>query len=165
MLSTKPKDGKKIKPKDRPHYVNSKEFEEEIRTYYKTGDCSDKLCDSLTKIANGLSFAPNFLNYSYKDEMIGDAMVKMFQALKNKKFNLNAADKDGNSYNPFSYFTTIAFHAFINRIKKEKKHQETVGEYKKKVYEDIMGDHDITSGYIYINNSDDTDENYNQSNS
>ena len=47
MLSKKLKNGKKIKPKDRPHYVNSKEFEEEIKVYYKTGNCSEKLCESL----------------------------------------------------------------------------------------------------------------------
>lgn len=162
MLSKKLQNGKKIKPKDRPHYVNSKEFEEEIKQYYKTGNCTEKLCDSLSKIAHGLSYAPNFINYSYKDEMIGDAIVKMFQALKNKKFELDAKDSEGNSYNPFSYFTTIAFHAFINRIKKEKKHQEIVTDYKRKVYEDIMGDSDITSGYVYVNVAhEDVEDNYN----
>ena len=165
MLSKKLKNGKKIKPKDRPHYVNSKEFEEEIKIYYKTGNCSEKLCESLSKIAHGLSYAPNFINYSYKDEMIGDAIVKMFQALRNKKFELDAKDDNGNSYNPFSYFTTIAFHAFINRIKKEKKHQEIVTDYKRKLYEDIMGDSEITSGYIYVDTVNDhvNEDNYNAS--
>ena len=161
MLSKKLKNGKKIKPKDRPHYVNSKEFEEEIRRYYETNLYTEKLCESLTKIAQGLSYAPNFINYSYKEEMIGDAMVKMFQALKNKKFGLEATDSEGNAYNPFSYFTTIAFHAFINRIKKEKKHQEIVTEYKQKIYEDIMGDTDITNGYIYVGTAEEEPENYN----
>lgn len=157
MLSKKPKEGKKIKPKDRPHYVNGGEFEEEIKQYYKTGIYSEKLCESLQKIAQGLSFAPNFINYSYKDEMIGDAMVKMFQALKNKKFEIGAVDDNGVKFSPFSYFTTIAFHAFINRIKKEKKQQEIIGEYKRKMYEDIMTDHDITSGYVYTHNVDPAD--------
>lgn len=161
MLSKKLKNGKKIKPKDRPHYVNSKEFEEEIRKFYETNVYTEKLCESLTKIAQGLSYAPNFINYSYKEEMIGDAMVKMFQALKNKKFGLEAKDSDGNSYNPFSYFTTIAFHAFINRIKKEKKHQEIVTEYKQKVYEDIMGDTEVTNGYVYIGTVEEESDNYN----
>jgi hypothetical protein len=105
---------RKLKPKEKIHYVNSREFEEEIRTYYKSGDVSIKLGESITKIAHGLSFAPNFINYSYKDDMIGDAIVKMFSALRNKKFKLDSG------FSPFSYFTTIAFHAFINRIKKEK---------------------------------------------
>ena len=68
--------------------------------------------------------------------MIGDAILKMFSALKNKKFNTDTGN------NPFSYFTTIAFHAFINRIKKEKKHRETLSNYQEAVYNDIMSDVD-----------------------
>jgi len=127
----------------KPHYVNAKEFEEEIKAYYKTGDMSIKLGESLTKIANGLSYAPNFINYTYKDDMIGDAVVKMFSALKSKKFRLNSG------FSPFSYFTTIAFHAFINRIKKEKKHNDAINDYKEKVYTDIMHE-DPEGKKVYI---------------
>ena len=136
---------KKIKPKDKVHYVNSREFEDEIRNYYNTDLMTDKLCESLNKIANGLSYAPNFLNYSYKEEMVGDAIVKMFSALKNKKFKIDCG------FSPFSYFTTIAFHAFINRIKKEKKHHEAVNEYREKVYTELMLNPDENNGaHIYI---------------
>ena len=136
---------KKIKPKDKVHYVNSREFEDEIKSYYNTDKMTDKLCDSLNKIANGLSYAPNFLNYSYKEEMVGDAIVKMFSALKNKKFKIDCG------FSPFSYFTTIAFHAFINRIKKEKKHHEALNEYREKVYTELMLNPDENNGaHIYI---------------
>jgi hypothetical protein len=136
---------KKIKPKDKVHYVNSREFEDEIRNYYSTDVLSYKVCDSLNKIANGLSYAPNFLNYSYKEEMVGDAIVKMFSALKNKKFKIDCG------FSPFSYFTTIAFHAFINRIKKEKKHHEALNEYRDKVYTELMLDPEENNGaHIYI---------------
>ena len=136
---------KKIKPKDKIHYVNSREFEEEIKNYYKTDILSEKVCDSLNKIANGLSYAPNFMNYSYKEEMVGDAIVKMFSALKNKKFKIDCG------FSPFSYFTTIAFHAFINRIKKEKKHHEALNEYRDKVYTELMLNPEENNGaHIYI---------------
>jgi len=145
--------GKKLKPKEKVHYVNGKEFEEEIRAYYKSGFVTQKLGESLTKIANGLSYAPNFINYSYKDDMIGDAIVKMFSALRNKKFRLDTG------FSPFSYFTTIAFHAFINRIKKENKHHEVLNEYRDKVYTDLMLDPNISGGaHIYVKP---TDDNYN----
>ena len=145
---------KKVRPRDKIHYVNSREFEDEIRVYYKTGKISEKLGESLTKIANGLSYAPNFINYSYKDDMIGDAIVKMFSALRNKKFKLDSG------FSPFSYFTTIAFHAFINRIKKEKKHHQAITEYKEKVYTETMAKRDEDgNGYIYVEPNDD---NYNQ---
>jgi len=150
------KDGtpRKLKPKEKLHYVNSREFEEEIRTYYKTGDVSVKLGESITKIAHGLSYAPNFINYSYKDDMIGDAIVKMFSALRNKKFKLDSG------FSPFSYFTTIAFHAFINRIKKEKKHHTCITEYKEKVYTDLMLNPDIVGENAHIY-TEPTDDNYN----
>ena len=104
---------KKVKiKKQKIHYVSAKEFEEGIRSFYASEIFTEYLGESVSKIANGLSYAPNFINYSYRDEMVGDAIVKMMAALKHKKFNLDSG------YSPFSYFTTIAFHAFINRIKK-----------------------------------------------
>jgi len=80
---------------------------------------------------------------SYKDEMVGDAKLKMYSALKLKKYDIKS------EYNPFSYFTTIAFNAFINRIKKEKKHHEAVEKYKGKVYEEYLNASEDMSHYIY----------------
>ena len=123
---------KKSSKEKKAHYVNAKEFYQQICDYYKTGVLPDYLAESINKIAIGLSYAPNFINYSYKDDMIGDAILKMFSALKHKKFNVEAGN------NPFSYFTTIAFHAFINRIKKEKKHRETLTKYQETVYNEML---------------------------
>ena len=133
----RPKKSKTKKPKSQ-HYVNGKEFLERIKKYYDTDNLEDELSIMIVKIANGLSFAPNFINYSYKDDMIGDAILKMFSALKNKKFNVNLNN------NPFSYFTTVAYHAFINRIKKEKKHRDTITKYQETVYDEKIGDTGIT---------------------
>lgn len=147
---------KKTAAKDKIHYVNGKEFEEEIRQYYKSGHITTKLGESLTKIANGLSYAPNFINYSYKDDMIGDAIVKMFSALRNKKFKLDTG------FSPFSYFTTIAFHAFINRIKKENKHHSALDEYRAKVYTEHMINPELMGGaHIYVEPDKVDDDNYN----
>ena len=138
------------KPKIDEYYVNPAEFKQQIRDYYKTEICIYELANSLKKIAYGLGNKSNFINYTYKEEMIGDALVKMYTALKNKKFNVDS------EYNPFSYFTTIAFHAFINRIKKEKKHHETLCNYKEMVYEEEMTA--VTDGRVYVKpNSDDID--------
>lgn len=151
---------KKPRGKEKVHYVNGREFEEEIRVFYTTDFISVKLCESINKIANGLSYAPNFINYSYKDDMIGDAIVKMVSALKNKKFRLDSG------FSPFSYFTTIAFHAFINRIKKEKKHHETITNYRDKVYTNLMTSNEGDTTYnpynIYVDpSSNDDSDNYN----
>lgn len=116
------------------YYVNGSEFRQAITDYYATDseDLPDQLAIYIKKIADGLSYAPNFINYSYKEDMVGDAIVKMLSALRSRKFDINSES------NPFSYFTTIAFHAFINRIKKEKKHREMVSEYQEMVYEELL---------------------------
>jgi hypothetical protein len=140
-----PKKKRKKKPSDKPHYVNGRDFEDAIREFYKTDKVTDYLGECIKKIASGLSYAPNFINYSYKDEMVGDAVVKMYQALKYKKFKLD------HGFKPFSYFTTIAFHAFISRIKKEKKHHQLIEEYRDRQYEIMINaDEDMRSHKVYV---------------
>ena len=65
------------------------------------------------KIAEGLSHKPNFINYTYRDEMISDGIENCLMYFDN--FN---PDK---SKNPFAYFTQIIYYAFLRRIQKEKK--------------------------------------------
>lgn len=125
---------KKSKKSKGEYYVNGKEFATAIKSYYHQvdDDIPEQLAIYIKKIAEGLSYAPNFINYSYKEDMVGDAIVKMLSALRHRRFDLD------NGSNPFSYFTTIAFHAFINRIKKEKKQREVISEYQEAVYQDLM---------------------------
>jgi len=78
---------------------------------------------------------------SYKEDMIGDALIKMFSALKRKKFDVTT------DTSPFGYFTTIAFHAFINRIKKEKKHHDSLTEFRQRKYEEILS---TSEGHVYV---------------
>lgn len=132
--------GKPKKNKD-AFYVDPVVFKKEIEMFYTSGVCTNFLGDCLNKIAEGLGYNPKFINYSYKEEMIGDALIKMFSALKRKKFDVTT------DTSPFGYFTTIAFHAFINRIKKEKKHHDTINEYKQRKYEEEMSS---SEGHIYV---------------
>jgi len=138
MKPKKPR-AKSKKPNKKTYYVSPKEFLQNLKDYYKTDDLIDELAESVYKIAVGLSYSPNFINYSYKDEMIGDAVVKMIAAVKNKKFKIDSPS------NPFSYFTTIAYHAFINRIKKEKKYRETINDYQEQVYGAMALDEEISN--------------------
>jgi DNA-directed RNA polymerase specialized sigma24 family protein len=137
------------------YYIDPKEFKDSLRQYYETDILTDDLAENIKKIAYGLSFNGSFINYTYKDDMIGDALIKMYAALKYKKYNFD------NNSNPFSYFTTIAFHAFINRIKKEKRQHEALKNYKEMVYEDIMTDPTINNCFLYVKPSgEDSDEFY-----
>ena len=64
MQSKKPKNGVKIKPKSKEHYVNSKEFKEAIAEYYKTEVCSEELGEMITKIAKKVN-KPVFIYYYF----------------------------------------------------------------------------------------------------
>lgn len=139
------------KKKKAEYYIEPKVFKESLRKYYDSDVMTDDLAENIKKIAYGLSYNASFINYSYKDDMIGDALIKMYSALKYKKYKFETGS------NPFSYFTTIAYHAFINRIKKEKKHHETICNYKERVYEDIMSDPTNTQGHVYVKPIDEND--------
>jgi len=118
----KPKNKKKADKEK--FYVDPKNFDTKILEYYESGVLSDELAEMVSKIAHKLSYAPNFINYSYREEMVGDGVIRMFKALMSKKYN------HAKGTNPFSYFTRIAFNAFRNRIKKEKHIHETHEKYK-----------------------------------
>lgn len=113
-------------------YVDPNVLKEQIKLFYQTEVCEDALAINIQKISEGLSYSPSFINYTFRDEMVGDAIVKMFTALVNKKFNIDSET------NPFSYFTTIAFNAFINRIKKEKKQYDALTSYRDATYEQML---------------------------
>ena len=68
------------------------------------------------KIANHLSFKPNFVNYMFKEDMISDGIENCVQYIHN--FNPEK------SQNPFAYFTQIIHYAFLRRIQKEKRQLE-----------------------------------------
>ena len=70
-------------------YIVREDLENEIKNYYNTDKFSEKLGKMIQKIAYGLSFATNYINYTYKDEMISDAINNMFKAIYKKNFNFN----------------------------------------------------------------------------
>lgn len=131
------------------YYVNPKRFSIELAKYYETDVMSDELVTMACNIAHRLGYRPNFINYPFKDDMIGDAVIKIMSALTHKKFNPSQAKG-----NPFSYFTTIAFNAFKNRIKKEKKAYEALRVYQEETYNKIMGEIMPHKVAPYKNNSD-----------
>jgi translation elongation factor EF-G len=108
-------------------YVEPKLFDEEIMKYYDSGVMTNELAEMVSKISHKLSYASNFINYSYREEMVGDGIIRMMKALISKKYNRTKGT------NPFSYFTRIAFNAFRNRIKKEKHIHETHEKYKEEL--------------------------------
>lgn len=123
---------KKLKPKEKPHYVNNREFSYAVVDYVKAVNdaiakdevppkVTDYIATCFMKISEGLSHRPNFVRYTYRDEMVMDAVENCLRAIRNYK--IETATRTGNP-NAFSYFTQICFFAFIRRITKEKKQQD-----------------------------------------
>jgi len=75
----------------------------------------DYIGECILKIANKFAYRNNFINYSYRDEMIADGIEVCITGVK--KFDHTKWD------NPFAYLTQCCFYAFISRIKREKKQQ------------------------------------------
>ena len=115
------------KKTNKAHYVDNKKFlqamiehRDKCRIAEEKGkkkpDVSNYIGECFLKIANHLSYRPNFINYTFRDDMISDGIENCLQYMDN--FN---PDK---STNPFAYFTQIIYYAFIRRIQKEKKQME-----------------------------------------
>jgi len=119
------------------HYVNNAEFSNSVVEYVKTViEAKDKeqplpivpdyIAQCFLKIAEGLSHKSNFIRYSYREEMVMDAVENCLRAVEN--YNIEAATRTGKP-NAFAYFTQISWYAFLRRIAKEKKQQEIKYKY------------------------------------
>ena len=106
------------------HYIDNEKFLKEMIIYKREFDeakskdelppmISEYLGECFMKIAQRLSFRPNFINYAFRDDMISDGIENCVQYIRN-------FDPE-KSKNPFAYFTQIIYFAFIRRIQKEKK--------------------------------------------
>ncbi len=131
----------KTKSKLKPHYVDNKKFlVAMIEHREKVQKAEDKkrkapmvtnyIGECFLKIAEHLSYKPNFINYPFKDDMIGDGIENCVMYASN-------FDPE-KSTNPFSYFTQIIYFAFLRRIQKEKK--QNYIKYKATIEADQFGE-------------------------
>ena len=113
---------------DVAHYVDNKKFLQALIDYKKHIDgevaagneiprVPNYIGECFVKIATHLSYKSNFINYTFRDDMISDGIENCLTAAA--KFD------PSKSSNPFAYYTQIIYFAFIRRIQKEKKHQAT----------------------------------------
>jgi len=106
------------------HYIDNSKFLEELIKYQKERaeakqndqeepPIPEYIGECFLKIANRLSYRPNFINYAFRDDMISDGIENCVQYMNN-------FDPE-KSKNPFAYFTQMIYYAFIRRIQREKK--------------------------------------------
>ena len=110
------------------HYVDNKKFLQALIDYKKSVDEAKErgeenpivpnyIGECFIKISTHLSYKSNFINYTFKDDMISDGIENCLTAVA--KFD------PSKSSNPFAYYTQIIYFAFLRRIAKEKKQQAT----------------------------------------
>lgn len=114
------------------HYVNNADFSAAVVEYVKEVRKAQAdevqlpivpnyIAECFLKIAEGLSHKSNFIRYTYREEMVMDAVENCLKAIEN--YNLEVATRTGKP-NAFAYFTQISWYAFLRRIAKEKKQQD-----------------------------------------
>tara|TARA_B100001109_G_C18785694_1_gene437579 strand:- start:444 stop:1028 length:585 start_codon:yes stop_codon:yes gene_type:complete len=119
------------------HYVNNADFSQAVVDYVTVLNearlaeqtlpvVPDYIAQCFLRIAEGLSHKSNFVRYTYREEMVMDAVENCLKAIEN--YNLEAATRSGKP-NAFSYFTQISWYAFLRRIAKEKKQQDIKAKY------------------------------------
>ena len=141
------------KRKRSEHYVNNKEFLAALIRYREDKEIAllqDKekpvipryIGECFLKIANHLSFKPNFVNYMFKEDMISDGIENCVQYIHN--FNPEK------SRNPFAYFTQIIHYAFLRRIQREKRQLEIKNKIiEKSGYNEVFNDDNKIDGSNY----------------
>ena len=135
------------------HYVNNKEFLAALIKYREDKEIAllqDKpkpvipryIGECFLKIANHLSFKPNFVNYMFKEDMISDGIENCVQYIHN--FNPEK------SQNPFAYFTQIIHYAFLRRIQREKRQLEIKNKIlERSGYQEVFDDNNRIDGDNY----------------
>ena len=149
------------RPKKSEHYVNNKDFlaaleqysidversfvkengrpptkEERAKRWSTKPPIPRYIGECFLKIANHLSYKPNFVNYMFKDDMICDGIENCVRYIHN--FNPEK------SKNPFAYFTQIIYYAFLRRIQQEKKQLEIKNKILEKTnFDEVFDSNDL----------------------
>jgi len=141
------------KRKRSEHYVNNKEFLAALIKYREDKEIAvlqnkpkppipRYIGECFLKIANHLSFKPNFVNYMFKEDMISDGIENCVQYIHN--FNPEK------SQNPFAYFTQIIHYAFLRRIQREKRQLEIKNKIlERSGYSEVFADDNSVDGGNY----------------
>ena len=134
--------------KENVHYVNNADFSNAVVEYVTSANeakannetvpiIPNYIAECFLRISEGLSHKSNFIRYTYREEMVMDAVENCLKAIHN--YDLSTATRTGRP-NAFAYFTQIAWYAFLRRIAKEKKQQDIKLSYLSRVnVEDILG--------------------------
>ena len=125
------------------HYVNNEDFLQAMIDFRESCEIAknegkprpvipEYIARCIMMIAEKLSRKPNFYNYTFREDMVGDAIKNCILYIDNFDPSI--------SRNPFAYFTQIIYYAFIQRIQKERK--QLYVKYKSTEMLAILGDYE-----------------------
>lgn len=106
------------------HYISNKEFTQAIDDYIKLCEVNeasgkeapvipDNIAKQFMALANKLGIRYNFVNYTFRDEMISNAIFAC--CAKIRKFDIKVSN------NAFAYFTNVCWRAMVDVINYEEK--------------------------------------------
>lgn len=151
--------GVNMNKKENVHYVNNANFSLAVVEYVKEANAAKKnkklvpvipnyIAECFLRIAEGLSHKSNFIRYTYREEMVMDAVENCLKAIHN--YNLETATRTGKP-NAFAYFTQITWYAFLRRIAKEKRQQDIKMSYLSKIdLSEVFGTDDLEKSEIVV---------------
>jgi hypothetical protein len=95
------------------HWRGSLESGEFCKTH---GDMTEKLARMIMKLTEKYALKGNWRNYSYREEMQGQAVLQLCQVAL--QFD------ESKSLNPFSFLTQVSHNSFLRILNIEKKNQK-----------------------------------------
>jgi DNA-directed RNA polymerase specialized sigma subunit len=98
------------------YYLNNAQLLPEVIKSKEQGKISNELARMLMKLTQRYATSPAFNGYSYRDDMVSEAMVDLCKSAL--KFNPEKSD------NPFAFYTTCITNSFFGFLNKEKKHRK-----------------------------------------
>lgn len=141
-------------------YIDSKKFTQAIIRYVDDVKMArkaeeeipivpDNIAIDILKLCEGLSLRPNFIGYTYREDMVMDAVENCLRAIES--YDPNYVSKAGYKINAFNYFTTCAYYAMVRRIQKENKDVDLKNKIiEKSVISEFIDDDGESSGRHYV---------------
>ena len=117
-------------------YIDGAEMMTELEKYNETGEISEKLGEMFLKLATRYTSKPNFMGYSYRDEMIADCVLRMISQIH--KFDVTHPAR-----NPFSYFTQICYHQCLTTRYKEIRQDDIKKNVRQKLWTEVCESENI----------------------
>lgn len=137
------------KTKVKQNYIDNTKFLEEIKVHKAKSKAAkeagkepprinDYLGECLLKIAQRMSYRPEFIRYSFVEDMVLDAIENMLTYFDN--FDPDHVGTRSGIVTPFGYFSQITYYAFQRRILKEQKYRYTKCKILESVFVSVDGE-------------------------